>query len=203
MRYFRKYLLRAIDAFSRAFLSLLVFELGGAVILTSPLSPPGRRWLRPLTGRRLKQSKCKILQKYSKTRLKTWRQMNNGSHFNKCDMIQRTCAKTEEAARALMLPLYRSPPATSPDPAPATSPAPAPAASPAPAPAASSSAGDVQPQASRSLYSDINSALARSTLRKPHEPHFDHTCQEVLVFSSNLQIAFTSSLMHTYIRLRW
>ena len=187
MRYFRKYLLRAIDAFSRAFLSLLVFELGGAVILTSPLSPPGRRWLRPVTGRRLKQSKCKILQKYSKTRLKTWRQMNNGSHFNKCDMIQRTCAKTEEAARALMLPLYSSPPATSP----------------APAPAASSSAGDVQPQASRSLYSDINSALARSTLRKPHEPHFDHTCQEVLVFSSNLQIAFTSSLMHTYIRLRW
>ena len=40
------------NAFSRTFLSLLVFELGGAVILTPP-PPPGRRWLRPPPGRGL------------------------------------------------------------------------------------------------------------------------------------------------------
>ena len=41
------------NTFSRAFLSLLVFELGGVVILHPPPPPPGRRWLRPPPGRGL------------------------------------------------------------------------------------------------------------------------------------------------------
>ena len=35
-KHFRMYSLRAIERFSRAFLSFLVFELRGVVILTSP-----------------------------------------------------------------------------------------------------------------------------------------------------------------------
>ena len=41
------------SAFFRAFLSLLVFELEGVVILTYPPPPPGRRWLRAPPGREL------------------------------------------------------------------------------------------------------------------------------------------------------